>query len=109
MKIYSLILVCICLLGCGDVPVPKVSKDANLYLSPNPAVNITFLSKYNSSDIEFPLVVRLLNDVGEQVYIDSFYYGNNGINLRDEKDGKYFVIAEATNGDIILPLIKVSE
>ena len=30
-------------------------------------------------------------------------------NLRDEKDGKYFVIAEAINGDIVLPLIKVSE
>ena len=109
MKFYSVLLVCVCLLSCSDIPVPKASNSADLYLFPNPTNSTSYLSIYNSSELEFPFPIRVLNDVGEEIAADTVYHSGSNLGIADEEVGKYFVIVETPEKDIVLPLVKVSE
>ncbi len=108
MKFYFVILLCLGLACCGDEPVPEVSLQ-DLYLSTNPTASSTSIGYYNDSKVEFPFVLRLLNDAGAEVERINYYDAGEGIYMRGKEDGKYFVIAETNLGEIILPLIKKSE
>jgi hypothetical protein len=112
MKIYNILCVLVLFLAsCSDVPIPPVFEDMQVKLSSNPAVNFTTLLVNSLEERHFPITIEMINGEGDVILSDSILYeaGNYTIDLREEKEGKLYVVAVSQLETFTYDLIKLAE